>query len=83
MEHFDGTLFSGPLSKLLEQCELIQWKIWKICEPPMIMDHDGCRFNLLEMPKRLLRHLLLDAWRQRIAHEICHREDFAGLVGIQ
>ena len=35
------------------------------------------------MPKLLLRSLLVDAWHQRIAHEVQHREDFSGLQGLQ
>lgn len=80
MDHFDGTMFSGPLSKLLEQCELIRWTVRS---PPYVEDHDGCRHNLLTMPRTLLRSLLLDAWRQRLATEVQHRDDFAGLQGLQ
>eukprot|EP00435_Cladocopium_sp_Y103_P073392 s153_g43.t1 len=80
MRSFDGTFFSGPMSKLLEQCELIRWTVRN---PPLLEDHDGCLVNLCTVPKTLLKALLTDAWHQRLAQEVSHRPDFAPLCGLQ
>ena len=73
-------LYSGPMSKLLEQCELVRWTVR---DPPFLDDHDGCSLNLLKIPRQLLRNLLLDAWRQRLVHEVHHRDDYSDLCGLQ
>ncbi|CAK9009047.1 LINE-1 retrotransposable element ORF2 protein [Durusdinium trenchii] len=79
MEHYDGTWFSGPFSKLLEQMDLVRWHV---SQPPFFVDHDGCEWNLLEIPTKLLDSLLIDAWHQYIARSIGGRKDFAGLTGL-
>ena len=79
MEHYDGTWFSGPFSELLEQMDLVRWHV---SQPPFFVDHDGCEWNLLEIPTKLLDSLLIDAWHQYIARSIGGRKDFAGLTGL-
>ena len=76
---FDGTLFSGPFSKLVEQCDLI-W--WRVCDPPYLIDHDGLPVNLQQDAWPFLRKRLTQAWQQRISREIAHRADFQGLAGL-
>lgn len=76
---FDGKMWSGPFSKLYEIFEQIGWSL---SEPPWILDHDFCSWNLLDMPHALLHMLLEDAWIQRLAFEVSHRQDYAGLKGI-
>ena len=80
MSHYDGQWYSGPFSKLLEQCALVHWQI---TTPPCFRDHDGLDWNLATIPEDLLRLLLLDAWRQQLAEEVSHRADFSGLTGMQ
>ena len=80
VQHYDGTLFSGPFSKLLEQCDLIHWQVK---EPPFVTDHLGLPIDLLQEPWPALRVRLCDAWRQRLSREVGHRKDYAGLVGIR
>ncbi len=76
---FEGRLWSGPFSKLFEIFEQIGWSIKEL---PWILDHDFCLWNLLDMPQSLLHSLLEDAWLQRLAFEVSHRRDYAGLVGL-
>ena len=80
MLHYDGQWYSGPFSKLLEQCALVHWTV---LEPPQLRDHDGLTWDLLNIPQCLLRDRLLDAWRQHLANEVSHRQDFSGLIGLQ
>ena len=54
MDHYDGTWFSGPFSKLIEQFDLIGWTI---CNPPKVRDHDGGQFNLLQVSSSCLKGL--------------------------
>ena len=79
MTEYIGQWFSGPFSKILEQFELVHWTLR---DPPFFMDHDGCGFDLLGMPSSALKSLMLDAWHQRLAQEVAHRQDFAGLDGL-
>ena len=76
---FDGRMWSGPFSKLFEIFEQIGWSLM---DPPRVLDHDFCSWNLLDLPQSLLHSLLADAWVQRLAFEVSHRRDYAGLVGI-
>ena len=57
--------------------------LWHQREPPLFADHDGVEHNLLSMPSDLLLALLEDAWHQRLAGEVRHRQDFADLRGLQ
>ena len=76
---FDGRMWSGPFSKLFEIFEQIGWAL---TDPPWVLDHDLCSWNLLEIPHALLHSLLEDAWVQRLARELAHRRDYSGLEGI-
>ena len=79
MQNYDGTWFSGPFSKILEQCALIGWQIHS---PPWFQDHDQIRWNLIDIPKSLLKQLLLDGWHQHIGQLLARRKDFAGQQGL-
>ena len=79
LDHFQGHLLEGPCSKLIEQCDLI---LWKIVEPPVFVDHIGLPLGLLRDPWPHIRERLLDAWTQRLSREVAHRHDFAGLHGL-
>ena len=53
---------------------------------PTLLEHwtSWCSFNLLTIPETLLRQLLLDAWYQRVAHEVGHSHpvEFSDLLGL-
>ncbi|CAJ1341826.1 unnamed protein product, partial [Effrenium voratum] len=78
-ERYQGHLLAGPCSKLIEQCDLI---LWKIAEPPVFVDHMGLPLDLLRDPWPHIRERLLDAWTQRLSREVAHRHDYAGLHGL-
>ena len=79
-EHFIGSMLSGPFSKLVDQCDLI-W--WRVESPPVLLDHHGLPVDLLTDPWPSTQARLEDAWRQRLAREVAHRQDYNGLVGLQ
>lgn len=79
VERFDGTLLSGPFSKLYEIFEQLGWSM---LEPPWFLDHDQCRWDLLSLASGALHSLMCDAWYQRLARDLSHRQDFAGLEGL-
>ena len=66
MKRFSGGLFDGPFSKLLA---LLNGIGWEILEPPMLRDHDGCEFDLFQLPRGALDLLLQDAWFQHVAYQ--------------
>ena len=78
MKRFSGGLFDGPFSKLLA---LLNGIGWEILEPPMLRDHDGCEFDLFQLPRGALDLLLQDAWFQHIATRTNHKtmQDLTGL----
>ena len=80
MRNYDGESFSGPYGKILEQATLVQWTV---LDPPLLLDHDGLRVDILSIPQDWLYKLLQDAWYQRVARFIQPRTEFAGLVGLQ
>ena len=69
----------GPFGKILEQAELIKWTI---SDPPLVVDHDGFLWHLLDMPEALLRGRLLDGWHQALADDVRRRKDFDGVAGL-
>ena len=79
MQRFDGKLFSGPFSKILEITSQLGWHV---NEPPWISDHDGLMFDLLQISSTALMALLQDAWTQRLASEVVHRLEFNTLHGL-
>ena len=79
MRDFDGRWLSGPFSKLLEIFDQLGWTV---AAPPCFLDHDGCAWNLLMVCSTTLDTLLRDAWYQRVAREVQHRKDYAGLPGL-
>ena len=79
VSHFDGKLQSGPFSKLFEVFGQLGRHL---TDPPWVVDHDQCTWNLLKITTKLLHQLLTDAWHQRLAQEVAHRKDYDGLVGL-
>ena len=79
VHHFDGKLLSGPFSKLYEIFEQLEWSI---LEPPWFLDHDQCCWDLLSVASGTLHDLLRDAWCQRLARGVSHRQDFSDLNGL-
>lgn len=74
---FDGVLRAGPFSKLLEVLEPLGWRV---VQPPVVCNHHGVEFNLLEIPESQLLSLLEDAWMDWISGEVRTRTDFSGLT---
>ena len=72
---FDGQLFHGPFSKMLQVLSTVGWQVW-------FQDHDGLRHNLLLCPKALLRRLLEEAWLQHVGHTVLHRKTMRDLKGL-
>ncbi len=77
--NFDGIMLSGPFSKLYEIFEQLGWSI---LAPPWFLDHDQCRWDLLSLSSGALHGLLCDAWYQRLARDLSHRQDYSGLNGL-
>ena len=78
MRRFDGQLFDGPFSKMLQLCNLLGWEL----RPPYILDHDGCEHDLLLMDGRVLDYLLADAWLQVVARRVQNRSTMVDLNGL-
>ena len=79
MRSFDGVLYHGPFSKLLQVLSQIEWHI---AVPPLVVDHEGLTHNLLFMPKSLLRQRLERAWLRHIGHAHTHRATMRDLHGL-
>ena len=79
MQQFTGVFHPGPFSALLEQFELLSWRI---LEPPYIEDHDTLIHDFLELDEATLWQRTQDAWHQHIARSVAHRKDFEGLHGL-
>lgn len=78
MRRYDGTLRDGPFTKLLTLLNSIGWQV---LVPPMLQDHDGFCFNLLETSQGALRQLLHEAWLQHVAGTVRHKT-MTGVDGI-
>eukprot|EP00438_Fugacium_kawagutii_P000488 Skav216948 [mRNA] locus=scaffold3396:197642:204095:+ [translate_table: standard] len=78
MTEFDGKLFSGPCSQLLQAVNQIQWRV----EVPCLVDHDGISFNLLQTDDASLQVALYDAWLQYVASTVTHRRTMSDLQGL-
>ena len=79
MRSFDGVLYHGPFSKLLQVLSQIEWHV---AVPPLVVDHEGLTHNLLFMPKSLLRQRLERAWLRHIGHAHTHRATMCDLHGV-
>ena len=73
-----GSAF-GPFRKIAELCHRIEWTL---IDPPWLLDHDGLRWHLLDVPSQLLKDRIMQGWFQAVAREVGHRQDYAGLQGI-
>ena len=80
MDVYAGRWKSGPFSKILEQCALIHWRV---VSPPILQDHDECRFDLMHIAEEDLCSRLVDAWCQKLAAQVSNRSDFGGIRGLQ
>eukprot|EP00435_Cladocopium_sp_Y103_P057066 s239_g19.t1 len=78
MSGFDGTLFSGPFSQMLVVLNQIQWRI----EPPFLIDHDNCGFDLMQLDEKQLLMLLYDGWLQLVARVVSSRKTMVDLEGL-
>ncbi|CAE7274867.1 unnamed protein product, partial [Symbiodinium microadriaticum] len=76
---YDGTLFHGPFSKLLQVFAQIGWHI---DIPPNFVDHDGLSHDLLSMPLALLRRRCEQAWLNHVACAHRHRNSMHDLDGL-
>ena len=79
MSSYDGTLFHGPFSKLVQVCAQIGWRV---ADPPVLVDHDGFCRDLLRVPVMLLRRLVEQAWLNHVARQHQHRATMVGLTSL-
>ena len=79
MSNYDGQLFHGPLSKLLQVLSQVHWQV---AAPPWIVDEEGLCHNVLTCPEQLLRRLLEKAWLGRVGHAHRHRKQMRDLHGL-
>eukprot|EP00438_Fugacium_kawagutii_P020571 Skav226934 [mRNA] locus=scaffold965:110011:119532:+ [translate_table: standard] len=75
---FDGKLFSGPFSHLVDSLSQLGWHL---C-PPFFLDHDGCRHHLLLLDDVAMDELLWDGWLQMLSRTVLHRATMHDLDGI-
>eukprot|EP00438_Fugacium_kawagutii_P035024 Skav226644 [mRNA] locus=scaffold1097:92180:97042:+ [translate_table: standard] len=75
---FSGSLIPGPFSRLLQCLQTIGWSLQ---EPPMVIDHEGFRWDLQTMDGKALSAQLADAWLQLVAAQTKHKT-MAGLRGL-
>ena len=80
MMFLDGRSIPGPFSKLLQVLSRIGWFVQR---PPLITDHEGLVYNLLEAPKSLLRRRLEHGWLRFVALAHRHRDTMRDLTGIE
>ena len=78
MSNFDGKLFSGPFSQLVNLGNQIGWSF----HPPHFLDHDGHSHHILHLDDAALFDLLVDGWYQHIAATVIHRNTMANLCGL-
>ena len=76
---FSGKFFPGPFSKLLQCLSGIGWSLE---EPPIVCDHEGHKWDLMNMDNKTLTTVLQDAWLQFVACQIKH-QTMQGLHGIE
>ena len=76
---FAGCLTDGPFGKMLEIFDQLGWTMM---QAPCVLTTDGVLLDLATTALPALRRLTEDAWAQCLAREVSHRQDFAGLAGI-
>ena len=79
MRQFDGTLYQGPVSRLIRVLSQVGWSVQ---EPPFVSDHEGIVHDLLRVPGTLLHRLLEHAWLHHVAAQHRHRHSMRDLSGI-
>lgn len=78
MACYTGVLGQGPYSKLLEQLQLIGWRLYL----PYLWDHDDLCHSLLDWDDSSLVACLYEAWLQHVAFASSHRATMMGLHGL-
>ena len=76
---FDGRLFQGPFSKMLQVCAQVGWH-WPSAK--VFVDDEGVSHGIARLPKEHLRLLALRAWLKLVASKHQHRDTMSGLDGI-
>ena len=76
MSEYDGHLFHGPFSKLIQVLAQIGWRVG---QPPCILDDRGVPHCLVSVPLPLLRRLLEQSWLNHVARSHLHRSTMADL----
>ena len=75
MANFDGRLYPGPFSKLLEVFSQLGWRVEV---PPRVTDHRGFSHDLLAMPVALLRRIAEAAWLNHVGLKASTRPSMQG-----
>ena len=78
--HFDGRLFQGPFSKLLQVFGHLGWHL---LTPPLITDREGLRHCLISAAPQLLYQLAVRDWLAYVADNNRHRKTMLDLVGLE
>ena len=76
---YRGDPTDGPFGKMLEVFGQLGWTM---LHAPWVQTKDGLKFDLADISTKLLYSFTEDAWAQFLASEVCHRQDFHGLAGI-
>lgn len=77
-QRYDGRQLPGPLARLIHCLSGIGWAVQ---EPPCVIDHEGHRWNMIEIDNKSLQTLMQDAWLQYVASQV-HHKTMQGLNGI-
>ena len=75
MANFDGQVYPGPFSKLLEVFSPLGWRVEG---PPCFVDHRGFTHDLLAMPATLLRRIAEEAWLGCVGRRASSRPSMQG-----
>eukprot|EP00435_Cladocopium_sp_Y103_P020606 s10_g5.t1 len=71
--HYDP----GPAGVFLTRLHMLNWQ-WD--HHGFIIDHEGLRWNILDVPVQLLRSRLEHAWAAMLGASICNRQEFSGMA---
>ena len=78
MDRWRGQSSHGPFGKMLELTSQVGWAV----DAPFLTDHDGVQWHLPSCDEKALRRVAVDAWAQKISHEVVSRKDYQGLDGL-
>ena len=79
IEDFDGKIFSGPLSTLIQLSQTLGWEIQKDFR---VLTSTKLSFDLARASWTEVELIFLDSWRQVLTDRIRERDEFAGLVAL-